>query len=362
MQSFGTDRIRVAEDGRVILVSRYSKRWEPRVGKTLTTSEHPGTAVFLGDEYYEVVEATAQGERGARYVLVKWKDEHAIRVADRYDEETEARRAEDYEAAISREKRRKTLLALGILAGHLPAAVQERMGSELGVLPTRLTMLSLLIPFVIVAAIVWDTVSRVMAEKAPSMPLILLAGFLFAECAVRFMIVMTQMRPAGSVAGMLAYLVAYTVGPRKQMVSPFVPIEHLSSAITTSPDEERRFADEILLKEPLLTLLTSEEQELLAARFDYDHRRQSFKTAIRLLIIAIIGIVSCIATLRVTPRLSAAISLVAAALLGFEQIMRVRALRRGPTSSVLAVVARPFARRLLEEARKPLPPQSPESP
>lgn len=362
MQSFGTDRIRVAEDGRIILASRYAKGWEPRIPKTLTTSEHPGTAVLIGDEYYEVVEASAQGERGVRYVLERWKDEHAIRVADQYDEESEARRVAEYEKAISRERQRKGTVALGILAGHLPAAVQERMGSELGVLPTRMTMLSLLIPFVIVAAIVWDSVSRYMAEQSPSMPLVVLAGFLFAECVVRFLIVMSQMRPVGSVAGLLAYSVAYALGPRKKMVAPFVPAENLSSAITTSPDLERGFADEILLKEPLLTLLTRDEQVLLAARFDYDHRKESRKTAIRLLIIALIGVVSCIATLRHTPRLSAAISLVTAVLLGAEQIQRIRALRLGPAPSVLAVVARPFARRLLEEARKPMPPLDVESP
>jgi hypothetical protein len=352
MQPYGSDRIRVAEDGRVILVSRRPKGWEPRIAKTLTTSEHPGTAVLFGEEYYEVVEASAQEAGGVRYVLTKWKDEHAIRVSDRYDEESENARIAKHDAAVSREKKRVGATLIGILIGHLPAMVQERMASELGLLPVRLTLLSLLLPFAIILTIVWRVVSTVMAQDQPSLVLVIFAAILFAESIIRFFVAMTQARPLGSIAGFLVYLLAYGLGPKREMVSPFAVPKGYATTIATSPEEDRAIADEILLKEPLLTLLSKSEQYLLAARYGYDYRRQSWKTAVHLLVIAFIGIGSSVATLRHTPRLSAAVSLVVAILLGIEQFVRLKSLRNGPAPSVLGVIARPFARRLLKAAAK----------
>src|SRR5215212_6577945 len=125
MRAFGSDRVRVADDGRVILASRIPKGWHPRVAKTPTQAEHPGTAVLWDDEYYEVVEVSMPPQGACRYVLTPWRDEHAMRVTDRYDEESEAQRVAEHRAALAHETKRKAANALGVLTGHLPARVQE---------------------------------------------------------------------------------------------------------------------------------------------------------------------------------------------------------------------------------------------
>ena len=79
MLTHGSDRARQAGD-KVILHSAIAKGWTPRVAKTLTSAEHPGTAVLWEEQFYEVIEATPQQSGGVRYVLASWRDDQTIRV------------------------------------------------------------------------------------------------------------------------------------------------------------------------------------------------------------------------------------------------------------------------------------------
>jgi hypothetical protein len=83
MRPYGSDRVR-SSGGRLILHSRLPKGWTPRTPKSLTNAEFPGTAVYWDDEYYEVLSADPLPAGGVRYVLDKWRDDHAIRVFDAY--------------------------------------------------------------------------------------------------------------------------------------------------------------------------------------------------------------------------------------------------------------------------------------
>jgi hypothetical protein len=58
------------------------------------------------------------------------------------------------------------------------------------------------------------------------------------------------------------------------------------------------------------------------------------------------GVITSLVSLQKGPRLSAIVSLVLALIIGAEQIFRLGALQRGPAGSVLAIVVRPFARKL----------------
>ncbi|MCU1231009.1 MAG: hypothetical protein JWO97_3893 [Acidobacteria bacterium] len=348
MQPIGSDRLRVTGDRRIVLSSRMDKGWSARVGKTPTSPEHPGTAVLCGDEYYEVVESTLQQQGGVRYVLAPWRDEHAIRVADRYDEESEAQRVAGHEAALRRHRYRRGANLLGILVGHLPSGVQEQLGFELGILPARLSLLSLLLPMGVAAAIIVSQVGRLTGVGMPpvSLPMIVVAGFFLGESMIRFLIIFTQSRPAGSAIGVLLYLLAYAVGPRERMFSPFASSRG-NAIFTIAPEEERELQDELLMKAPYATLLTPEEQRRLAERFGFDYRKHAYGITWVLLIAGIVGAVSSFGTLRQGGGVSALLALLAAVGLAVEQVIRLLALSRGPAGSVLGFVVRPMMRRLL---------------
>src|SRR6266542_4495787 len=163
MTPYGSDRARV--DGeRIVLSSRLPKGWRPRVTKTLTSAEFPGTAVLWEEQYFEVVGAEPLPQ-GVRYTLEPWRDRHAMRVTARYDDGSEAALAADWRAAHVRERKRKTVGALALLTGHLPAIVQERLGAELGVLATRLTQLSLISELGLLTVTIVYIVSEYMTHR-----------------------------------------------------------------------------------------------------------------------------------------------------------------------------------------------------
>jgi hypothetical protein len=346
MRPHGSDRLRVTGDRRIVLSSRIDKGWTARVAKTLTTPEHPGTAILCEDEYYEVVEAGAQPQGGLRYVLAPWREEHAIRVSDRYDEESEARRLAEHAAAQKRQRQARGATFLAIFAGHLPAIVQERMAFELGFLPARFSLLSLLLPMGAVGWIVYSQASALMAGVPLSPLKILVAAFLFAESMFRFSIIGTQSRPVGSSIGVLLYLLAYAFGPRGRMTSPFEASKG-TSLFTLPPEADQVLRDEMVMKAAYATLLTPVEQQRLAARFGFDYRQHAYGIAWVLLIAGVVGAGSSIATLRHGIHTSAVLSLLAGGALALEQVVRLASLGRGPAGSALAFFVRPLMKRLL---------------
>lgn len=348
MQAHGSDRLRVTEEQRIVLSSRFDKGWTARVAKTLTSPEHPGTAVLCDDEYYEVVEANVQGHGGIRYVLAPWREEHAIRVADRYDEESEARRLAEHAAAETRRKQSAGAWFFGIFLGHLPAIVQERIGFELGLLPVRMTLLSLLLPMGVVAWIAVSTASALVGgtPHAVSPLKIILGGYFFLESAIRFLIVFSQSRPAGSGLGVLLYLLAYGLGPSERMTSPFAASKG-TSTFTIPPEEDQALRDELVMKAAYATLLSPAEQRRLEARFDFDYRQHAYGITAVLLLAGIVGVASSLGTLRQGGGISAFFSLLVAGGIAVEQVVRLIALRNGPAGSVFGIVVRPLMKRLL---------------
>src|SRR2546430_17376382 len=103
MRPYGSDRVRARDGERVVLASRLSKGWVPRVGKTLTTAEFPGTAVLWEERYFEVVDAHALPQGGVEYVLEPWREHHVMRVVQQYDEPSEAAPVAEHRAHLARE-------------------------------------------------------------------------------------------------------------------------------------------------------------------------------------------------------------------------------------------------------------------
>lgn len=347
MRAYGTDRIRVS-GGKVILHSRLSKGWTPRTNKTLTSAEFPGTAVYWDERYYEVLAADVLPAGGVRYVLAEWSDEHAIRLFQGYDEESEARLVAD--DAMARRQRRHSAAAriAAMLVGHLPAHVQMHLANELGVFPHRLTLWSILPVLVAAGTCVWigvDTYMRGVPMPIPGAVLVLVA-FMFAESAFRFFVAMTQRRAMGSMLGFLAYLFFWLLHPRRaRLVSPFQHAKGEGTRAALPPSAEVEQADALEMRAPLLTLLTPAEQALLADRFGFDYRKHAYGITWAMLICAALGVATMLP--KAAASFSALVSLVCAGLVMLEQAIRLLAFRRGPAGSVFGALVRPFARDLL---------------
>jgi hypothetical protein len=340
MQAYGSDRVRAEDGERVVLLSRIPKAWTPRAPKTLTTAEFPGTAILWEERYFEVVSADALPQGGVRYVLEPWQEMHAMRTIDHYDDAHEAKRLADHRARLARETKRKSANALAVLAGHLPAGVQEEIGRELGIIATRLTIISVLGVYAIIIALMLLIVSDIMAN-APLPPLLLIVtGYLFLETSLRFGIAWLVGKPAGSAIGVIGYLIYYyTAANRAGSVSPFAREKGTIVTISETP-AERAVTDALLMREALVTLLSPADQARVAARFGYDYRHQSSLIAILILFFSAIGVATSLYR-------GAVISTIAASVLAAEQVYRLAILPHRPAGSILGIAARPFVRKLL---------------
>lgn len=347
MRAFGSDRVRAGNGGQWILFCRRSKNWMPRVPKTLTTAEHPGTAVLCEEQFYEVVAAEPIAAGGVRYILEPWSDHHIIRVSEPYDEPSEAQREVAYRAAVAREKGRKSANVLGVFTGLLPASVQEQLGSELGILPTKLTSLSLILAL---AYLIWfgqSFTQRIFDSKPMSPLFLIIAVYLVFESVIRLQIVWFHRRPIASLFGFVPYLMFWLIfGRATGAKSPF-DVPRGQKLYITQPTDDVALRDAYNVREPFLTLLSPAEQDALAKRFGFNYRKHAFIVAWVILASAAVGVASSLGKLQAGPRLSAVISLIVALAFGVEQLLRLPALRRGPVPSMLAVLVRPFARKLL---------------
>jgi hypothetical protein len=205
---FGTDRLERSPDGGIVLQCTASKGWRPRSSSaTARRAEHPGTAVAWGEEILEVVAAQPLRDGGMRYSLFPWRDEVAIRSLERYDAASEAGRAAERRWRSDARRKRRLAILLSPLLGHLPGAVQASMEHEFGAPANAMTAASAL-PLLAIGTIgLLANLARMAGGDfaplpEPSYPLSL---YLFGESALRLTVVVTQSRPAGSIAGALFY-------------------------------------------------------------------------------------------------------------------------------------------------------------
>src|SRR5258706_8265301 len=102
MQAYGSDRVR-ADGERMVLLSRIPKAWTPRAPKTLTTAEFPGTAVLWEERYFEVISAEPLPQGGVRYLLEPWREMHAMRTIDHYDDARDTAPLADHRTQVAPE-------------------------------------------------------------------------------------------------------------------------------------------------------------------------------------------------------------------------------------------------------------------
>jgi hypothetical protein len=344
MRTFGADRHRL--DGeRVILLSAIPKGWKARIARTTTSVEHPGTTVLWDEQYFEVIEAApADGER-VRYVLAPWREEHTIRTFEPYDEEWEARRRADYALAKKQQRASTVSRWSGMFLGHLPEPVQNHLQNELGVFPARMTILSVIPPFVLFGLAVFVSVDAYI-KSVPSpvpQPLLILAALWFLESLIRFQIAMSQQRGVGSLEGTLLYLLFRALSPNRDKW-PSLYQSRGYATFTLPPPDGVALRDALEMKGPLLTLLSRREQEQLATRHGFDYRRHAFAVTWVILVFSILGALTSSMKLADGASVSTLLSLFVALAAAIEQVLRLMQLQRGPAPSMFGVLVRPFVR------------------
>jgi len=347
VRAYGSDRLKEDDGGLLVLSCRLPKPgWIATTPRTLTTAEFPGSCVVWDDQQFEIIEAVQLDHTRVRYTLRAWREENAIRHMERYDQDSERQRLIEHRRELKRERNRKSANLLGMFVGHLPAIVQDHLASEYGTLPSKLTLLSFIPTLILVIALLGFIVGRIQAElPVPAGPQVLLA-WLAIESAIRFLNTWTQGRPIGSSAGFLTYVVWYLAHPRRSdLISPFAEPKGLGLYKTEAPPELAAI-DAFSMREPLVTLLSAEEQERMAKYFPYSYKRSSRTVAFLLLVTALAGAASSLRLLAAAPRFSAFVSLVVAGGIALEQVVRLAAFRHGPKGSVLAFLVRPFLRHL----------------
>lgn len=348
MQAYGTDRLRLRDDGSAVLSCRVPKPgWSARTTKTMTSAEHPGTAVLWEDGCWEVVDIEVL-KQGLRYTLRPWPETAAMRFTDRYDAATEEERGAEYRRRVAREKGRVLANVFALITGHLPAAVQEQLGSEVGIVPVRMTQISTVLPFVVFVGMAVHLAGSIIEQKAPGIPLwlFLFVVYMFVDSLVRFLFTFSVHKPIGSFPGLVAYAIFYALAPQKShLIRPFAAPKGSSIRMTPlTPQEHLESA--VAVWEPAFTLLSRADQQRVAERYGTAYRKHETAVAAIILIFAALGVVSSFGKLSPSHP-TAAISLLVAAGLVAEQVWRIATFKGGPAPSVLRFLVRWAVRRYL---------------
>jgi hypothetical protein len=344
-RAFGDDRLEICADGARTLTCSVAKGWHARVGGTQSRSEHPGTAVRWEDGIFEVVEMQPLFERGVRYVLRPWEDRHTIRTVQNYDDASEAQRRSERGRHRSRSGRRTLSILLAPLAGHLPGQIQKEMEGEFGAPASAMTAASALPLFVL--GVLGFFANRIAAFGGGSDFLPLLAAhpvvclFLAAEHGIRLGACFLLGEPFGSLEGTIAWEVW-----RAATRTPAPPPSAWRGSRATP---EQALRDRFRMLEPLLALLTPDEQERLEKRFGFDPLRWGRRSV---LFLGVLGALNAFISYGhwlgggSTP--GDAFWFLAGVALLVEQVARRRQIVAGrPAGSALGGIVRPFARGLL---------------
>lgn len=347
-QAYGDDRLLPASAGQVLLYSPRAKEWRPRTPATELSSEHPGTAVIWEDDIWEVLEADEMPGFGVQYRLAPWDERHAIRLPLRYCPESEERRRADRQADNRALVIRLVLWATAPASGLLPGHVQERFSRLYGSPFVALACISMILPMI------WGTISvltLVAGTVSPAAVLVLapvgaaplaFGGYLFIETLVRFGVAMTDGRPTGSILGVVAYWF-YVKIRGSEVEDPSRSIIPDTSHITLSDE------DTFSMLEPVLSLLSTNEQQFLEKEFGFAPVRWGRRTSTALLALMVAQLVSSFDSMtKPHGGFSALLAFLLAFVVGAEQVWRLWSLWQGQVrGSLLAPLVRLAARQLL---------------
>ncbi|MCM2317028.1 MAG: hypothetical protein NDJ92_17915, partial [Thermoanaerobaculia bacterium] len=331
-RAYGRDRVESLDRGRVRIVSPAPKGWRAGKQATRTTAEFPGTAVAWDGALWEVVSSEERSGANSRYVLVPWRDNHAIRLAVDYSAASEIALEATRRKGEARNRMSAGIFAMGLFAGQLPAHVQRQIESEYGFVAPRMTLLSL-VPEIVFAgiAVMGLPIEDLPGPKWPAWVLVL--GFLaLVDVLARSWYCLMRNLPLGSVPGLLAWYVAMMVFPgarRFDREATRVDERGRSTTSARAPSDFEREHDAYAVREPFLALLPASDQMRLATTFGFDPIAWGRRSALTIAAVAGSGVLSSLIKIgEGTAGVGTLLSLVIAALLFAEQLLRFREFSR----------------------------------
>jgi hypothetical protein len=116
-------------------------RFRPRMDAEGRRPGHPGTAVQIGEDLFEVVSAEKSGGEWV-YRLEPWPEQEPIRVCIEWGEAQERRFIAGLREDRIRERKRILAWSAQALLGFLPAKHQDRLYETIGLDPPRATFWS----------------------------------------------------------------------------------------------------------------------------------------------------------------------------------------------------------------------------
>jgi len=194
------DRVQNAgpgEPAELWVYSAYPKdNWNARKPGDQTHAEHPGSAIRMGNDLYEIVSAEGTAEAGyeVRYGLKKWEPHHVVRLVLDYSPESQAESAAAYLEEAGKRSLRPRILWLFPLAGLAPDPLQREWENK-----SALNMALVSAASAIVTLIFCMSMIPVLRALPFKNPVSLFVTFMAFESVIRLPMIVFTGKPRGTV-------------------------------------------------------------------------------------------------------------------------------------------------------------------
>jgi hypothetical protein len=203
-------------------------RFRPRMDAEGRRPGHPGTAVQIGEDLFEVVSAEKSGGEWV-YRLEPWPEQEPIRVCIEWGEAQERRFIAGLREDRIRERKRILAWSAQALLGFLPAKHQDRLYETIGLDPPRATFwsaaLEVAVTFPFAVLFIVNSIAGGMGGPGGQVPawIGLAAIVAAAEGAFRLIAVVSTGNPIGSLLFVVLGLRLKSEGPE------YVPADKISA-------------------------------------------------------------------------------------------------------------------------------------
>jgi hypothetical protein len=202
-----SDRLQNAQPGERVELWIYSAiakdPWVAHKVSDATHAEHPGTAIQMGEELYEVMVAEETAEPGyvVRYGMKRWDPHHAVRQLVRYTPTAQAQAAANYLHEARTQALRTRILWLFPLAGLAPDPVQRDWGQR-----TALNMTWISAGSALMGLAVAFTLRQILGSSPEQQAALYVMYYIAVESFLRLLWTVTTLKPHGSPLLTIPYL------------------------------------------------------------------------------------------------------------------------------------------------------------